>query len=441
MTVLPMGLATPASAPNVPADDTSAGSEAAFTAVMSTVVNEAADQDSGGTPSESTVDSDGEAEAPVAVDGELPANAVPLLGAVLGWVTAGAGQPDGAALPAPGAAPAISVAAPAAFHVDEATSTPLAAATVEPRSAAFTQASAAPQGPIADGTPVVDATTAPGATLGVAPQTPGATPGVSPFGDPTATPGAPAGQAPDPAVRPQLQAPGPLTATDDPPPAGGGAVTVSATVTAPEPERPISSIVDNKLATTAPDDASVTSADPRADSMTPLLTVPVATATRVDGPAPTSATAAATPAAQLVQHLAPLRREPDGVHRLTVHLNPAELGPIRVIAEVRGGDIAVHFAGATELGRDALKAALPDLRVQLTNAGFDSCALDLRREAPGQHGNGHGHAYGHTREQHRTHDPAAQLPGTGHRGRPDGTDTTEAPSRAGPDDRLLDLTL
>ena len=84
-----------------------------------------------------------------------------------------------------------------------------------------------------------------------------------------------------------------------------------------------------------------------------------------------------TPAEQVAMRLVPLRRGPDGIHRLTIHLNPEDLGPISVVAEVRGGAIAVQLHSATEAGRAALQASLPDLRQSLIEGGFGSCALDL----------------------------------------------------------------
>jgi flagellar hook-length control protein FliK len=91
-----------------------------------------------------------------------------------------------------------------------------------------------------------------------------------------------------------------------------------------------------------------------------------------------------TPAEQVAMRLVPLRRGPDGVHRMTIHLNPDDLGPISVVAEVRGGAIAVQLHSATEAGRAALQASLPDLRQNLIDGGFGSCALDLQQGDAGQ---------------------------------------------------------
>jgi flagellar hook-length control protein FliK len=118
----------------------------------------------------------------------------------------------------------------------------------------------------------------------------------------------------------------------------------------------------------------------------PGLAAPVAQASSVD---PSVATAVSqpglpTPAEQVAMRLVPLRRGPDGVHRLTIHLNPEDLGPISVVAEVRGGAIAVQLHSATEAGRAALQASLADLRQSLIDGGFGSCALDLQQGDPSQ---------------------------------------------------------
>jgi hypothetical protein len=81
-------------------------------------------------------------------------------------------------------------------------------------------------------------------------------------------------------------------------------------------------------------------------------------------------------------HIVPLRREADGIHRLTVHLHPVDLGPVSVVAEIRDGNVAVQLSGGTEHGRQALHQALPQLRQELLDAGFANCSLDLRQDAP-----------------------------------------------------------
>jgi flagellar hook-length control protein FliK len=87
-------------------------------------------------------------------------------------------------------------------------------------------------------------------------------------------------------------------------------------------------------------------------------------------------------------HLIPLRRDADGIHRLTVHLHPADLGMVSLVAEVRHGEVHLQLVGATEAGRDALREALPALRRDLQQGGFSECSLDLGQNTP-QGGNAH----------------------------------------------------
>jgi flagellar hook-length control protein FliK len=82
--------------------------------------------------------------------------------------------------------------------------------------------------------------------------------------------------------------------------------------------------------------------------------------------------------------IAPLRLDADGVHRLTVNLHPADLGPVQVVAEIRGGEISVQLSGSTDAGHDALRDALDDLRRELQDSGFSNCSLDLRQGSPQQ---------------------------------------------------------
>jgi flagellar hook-length control protein FliK len=77
--------------------------------------------------------------------------------------------------------------------------------------------------------------------------------------------------------------------------------------------------------------------------------------------------------------IAPLRLDADGVHRLTVNLHPADLGPVQVVAEIRNGEINVQLSGSTDAGNDALRDALADLRRDLEDSGFTNCTLDLRQ--------------------------------------------------------------
>jgi flagellar hook-length control protein FliK len=131
------------------------------------------------------------------------------------------------------------------------------------------------------------------------------------------------------------------------------------------------------------------------------VTLPAATAVPgaeapvgVAGVAPTAPTAPAAPVAdaqppapaspvpladQLATRIIPLRLDADGVHRLTVHLHPADLGPVQVIAEIRNGEISVQLSSSTDAGHESLRNALDDLRRELQQSGFSNTSLDLRQ--------------------------------------------------------------
>jgi hypothetical protein len=110
-------------------------------------------------------------------------------------------------------------------------------------------------------------------------------------------------------------------------------------------------------------------AGPRTDAVGPTTSASQTT------PAPQAP--ALPPAAQIALKLAPLRVGPDGTHQLTIHLNPEELGPISVVAQVRGDELSVRLTG-TAVGTDAVKAALPQLEQQLRDGGFNTVAVDVR---------------------------------------------------------------
>lgn len=113
----------------------------------------------------------------------------------------------------------------------------------------------------------------------------------------------------------------------------------------------------------------------------PQAAAPAATtAPAADVPAPPPSTPIPGPTAnQLAMRIVPLRLDADGVHRLTVHLHPVDLGPVQVVAEIRNGDISVQLSGGTEAGTEALRSSLDDLRRELEESGFGNCTLDLRQ--------------------------------------------------------------
>jgi flagellar hook-length control protein FliK len=125
------------------------------------------------------------------------------------------------------------------------------------------------------------------------------------------------------------------------------------------------------------------------------------------GPAPapaavdrTVAAAAPAPAASTPQPLATQLARPvftlaaagAGEHVMTVHVRPDTLGPVTVRAHVGGDGVRVELFAPTDVGRDALRAILPDLRRDLTGAGLTG-TLDLSSQnqpAPQQDARGGG---------------------------------------------------
>lgn len=65
-----------------------------------------------------------------------------------------------------------------------------------------------------------------------------------------------------------------------------------------------------------------------------------------------------------------------GEHVMTVHITPDTLGPVTVRAHVGGEGVRVELFAPTDLGRDALRAILPDLRRDLAGSGLTG-TLDL----------------------------------------------------------------
>ena len=79
---------------------------------------------------------------------------------------------------------------------------------------------------------------------------------------------------------------------------------------------------------------------------------------------------------QLVPRIAALRTAADGTHRLTLRVEPESMGPVRVVAEIRGDVVRLELHGATDLARESLRSALPDLRRDLAASGL-AASLDL----------------------------------------------------------------
>jgi flagellar hook-length control protein FliK len=74
------------------------------------------------------------------------------------------------------------------------------------------------------------------------------------------------------------------------------------------------------------------------------------------------------------------------VQRLTLHLHPADLGAVQVVATMDDGTVSLQLMAGNATTRDALRASLPSLRNDLAAAGLDGTHLDVSDQPPSQHG-------------------------------------------------------
>jgi len=98
--------------------------------------------------------------------------------------------------------------------------------------------------------------------------------------------------------------------------------------------------------------------------------------------------AARTPApvtTQVIPELTRLVSQGDGTHRMTLRLQPAALGDVRVVLTVRGGEVRVSLAAGTE-AQSALLADAPALHRMLAGTGAESTRIVVRDLAGAQPG-------------------------------------------------------
>jgi hypothetical protein len=93
-------------------------------------------------------------------------------------------------------------------------------------------------------------------------------------------------------------------------------------------------------------------------------------ATPVSTAAAPSVVATARPAlfTQIATPIVSLAQAPDGDHSLTLTVSPENLGPVTVRAHISGGAIHIELHAPNDLGREALRAILVDLRRDLAAA-------------------------------------------------------------------------
>jgi flagellar hook-length control protein FliK len=216
-------------------------------------------------------------------------------------------------------------------------------------------------------TPVKDAANddvaVPGSTKGT-PQlalatAPAAAPTVAPAPAPTVAPAAAAPVASTPAST----APDSASAKDE-----------RSDATTPAPTRP--------PATDAQPAPTTVPTAPTAPTPQVPVAAPVATAAPVAAPTPTAPAAAPHAVSeQVIPEVTRLFSNGEGVHRVTLELNPRALGEVRVVLTVRNGDVHVRLAAGSE-AREALAHSAGDLTRALEHIGVKDHRLTLA-ELPG----------------------------------------------------------
>ena len=105
---------------------------------------------------------------------------------------------------------------------------------------------------------------------------------------------------------------------------------------------------------------------------------------------------------QLTTPIVALAQAPDGDHSLTLTVSPENLGPVTVRAHISGGAIHIELHAPNDLGREALRAILADLRRDLAGAApHASLLLSSSDDGPSTsqsfaNGNGNGNGSAHS---------------------------------------------
>lgn len=111
--------------------------------------------------------------------------------------------------------------------------------------------------------------------------------------------------------------------------------------------------------------ASAGAATAPVPGVVPTVAAPAAAVATV-APSDPAANAPRAVAAQVSPVVVSIAQRPAGDHQLTMTVDPDSLGPVTLRAHIgRGGDVQVELVGATDAGRDALRAIVADLRRDL----------------------------------------------------------------------------
>lgn len=159
----------------------------------------------------------------------------------------------------------------------------------------------------------------------------------------------------------------------------------AATVTATHPHTPGSQSATSGASTEALATSPISGTPVPESVPAASISAAVSPAAPAPSPAASAAPTAASPAAptptaplntQLATPLFSLANAGRGEHVLTINITPDNLGPVTVRAHVTGEGVRVELFAPTDLGRDALRAIMPDLRRDLAGTGMNA-SLDL----------------------------------------------------------------
>ncbi|AXJ10016.1 hypothetical protein CFN17_10565 [Arthrobacter sp. PM3] len=160
----------------------------------------------------------------------------------------------------------------------------------------------------------------------------------------------------------------PADGTTDPAPAAASASAPAAAAAQP-------AVPGDALAAAAPAAAGAGAAQP-----------PAAGAAMPQPATHTASHAAAPLQPQLAKPLFTLVGAPHGQHVMTLKVSPEDLGPLTVRAHIDAGGVRIELFAPGEVGREAVRGILPELRKELADAGFGA-SLDLSdHSGPGNPG-------------------------------------------------------
>jgi flagellar hook-length control protein FliK len=162
------------------------------------------------------------------------------------------------------------------------------------------------------------------------------------------------------------------------------------------PAAPVGQQLPARAASAPPGDAPTPTDEATRNRPAPIVTAPAHLAPPaampldrvavVDAPPPVEppAAAAGPPHAQVVAHVSPVLRRPDGTYQVSVRLHPDDLGGVRVDVHLRDGEVSLQLQADTRAGHEALRQSLPQLRHALEATGVTTGSLDLGDWSGGQ---------------------------------------------------------